>query len=392
MTAYDIVQYIRSHYPETFGIRRTLQRVKIKRIRRHTLPEGKVRLCEADPAKKEQVIAPYLKKWEKYIRPCISEINEMVEKSPVLAGGYDEKEIRTDMLFCWLAYGFLPSEYIGFGFIERTPEERKEFVSDLDTSTFGYTVNNIVELQRVINKTTSALKYQKYFKRDFLIIGSRDDQAAFNSFVEKHPVFVKKKINSAMGKGVELVDIRQHRKDQLFNDLISVDKWLLEERVGQKQEMACINASSVNTVRCMTFKTKDGVVVPYCFLRAGRNGSFVDNGGAGGLLVGIDTRTGVVNTDGFSEYGERFAAHPETGIKFQGFQIPHWDQLIAICKAAAEEETDMNYLSWDMAYSERGWCVIEVNAIGQLIVPQIVQQRGIKKEIEAYLKNMDRVV
>ena len=392
MALYDIIRCIRSHYPETFGIRKVLQRVKVKRIRRHMLAQEEIRLCEKDPTKKKQVIAPYLEKWSKYIRPCVSEMDEMARKSPVFAAVQNEDEIRTDMLFCWLAYGFLPSEYIGFGFRERTPEQRREFVSDLDTSAFGYTVNHIVEMQTVMNKATSAVKYQKYFKRDFIVIGSTDDVDDFNRFVEKHPVFVKKKINSAMGKGVELVDIKQQQKDAFFKDLVTADTWLLEERVVQKQELAWINASSVNTVRCMTFKTDSGVVVPYCFLRAGRNGSFVDNGGSGGLLIGIDTRTGVLNTDGFDEYGARYSAHPETGIEFLGFQIPEWEQLIEICKSAAEKETDMNYLSWDMAYSEQGWCVIEVNAIGQLIGPQIVQQRGIKKELADYLMHMPTVV
>ena len=369
-----------------------LQNVKIKRIWRHMLSAEEIRLCEADPAKKAQVIAPYLKKWEKYLRPCYAEIKTMAEKASVFASESDANEIKNDMLFCMLAYGFLPSEYIGFGLAKKTPEERNAYLSDLGTSAFGYTVNNIVEMQTVMNKATSVVKYQRLFKRDFLVIGCDNDYEAFCGFVKKHPVFVLKKINSAMGKGVELVDIAHCEKKQFFRKLISVDKWLLEERVEQKQEMACINASSVNTVRCITFKTKQGVVVPYCFLRAGRNGSFVDNGGAGGLLIGIDVNTGILNTDGYDEYGWQYAAHPETGVKFQGFQIPQWDQMLEICKTAAQEETDMNYLSWDMAYSECGWCVIEVNAIGQLIGPQIVQQRGIKSEVDTYLKDMQTVV
>ena len=57
--------------------------------------------------------------------------------------------------------------------MDKSQDERKEFYSDLDTYTFGYTVNNIVEVQRVLNKSTSAKKYQDLLHRDYLIVEKR---------------------------------------------------------------------------------------------------------------------------------------------------------------------------------------------------------------------------
>ena len=386
------ISWLRAHYPEQFGIRKFLQIIKVNRITRYTLSKSEIEICEADPSKKEMIIAPYLQKWEKYLRPCISEMNAIIEKSSIFFGGYDLKKVRTDMLFCRLAYGFIPSEYIGFGFIDKNPEERKNFCSDLDTHIFGYSVNNIVEVQRVLNKATSAIKYQKLFCRDFIIVEKTEDFESFSNFIKEHPIFVKKKVFSSMGKGVELVDINGKSSKEYFVELISTGKWLLEECVTQRREMSCFNESSVNTVRCITFNTVDGVIVPYCFMRTGRNGAFVDNGGLGGLLMGINVLTGIVDTDGFDEYGNRYTEHPNSGIQFKDFQIPQWDQMIEICKSAAEKECHMNYVSWDMAYGERGWCVIEVNEVGQFIGPQMVYQRGIKKELNDYLERMHKVI
>lgn len=383
------ISWLRAHYPETFGIRKALQRIKVKRITRHMLSKSEIQICEENPLKKEEIITPYLKKWEKYLKPCISEIDLIIEKSPVFAG---RGQVKIDMLFCRLAYGFIPSEYTSFGLINKTPEERKQYCSDLDTHVFGYTVNNIVEVQRVLNKATSANKYQKYFHREFIIIDKKEDYDSFINFTSRHPTFVKKKIFSSKGKGVELVDIRDNVPKDYFDYLISNGKWLLEEKVVPRDEMSCLNSSSVNTVRCRTFKTNEGVEITWCNLRTGRNGSFVDNGGSGGLLMGIDVSTGMVNTDGFDEYGERHAKHPDSGVTFCGFQIPEWQNLIKICTTAASEEIDMNYLSWDMAYGEQGWCVIEVNEVGQLIGPQVIYQRGIKKELNEYLKRMPKVI
>ena len=133
----------------------------------------------------------------------------------------------------------------------------------------------------------------------------------------------------------DIKDIANSEADY-FEKLISSGTWLLEERVIQRKEMGCFNESSVNTVRCMTFKTRDGIVVPYCFMRTGRNGAFVDNGGSGGLLMGIDVTNGVVDTDALDEYGVKYETHPDSGIAFKGFVIPEWGELLAICKNAAE--------------------------------------------------------
>ncbi len=64
--------------------------------------------------------------------------------------------------------------------------------------------------------------------------------------------------------------------------------------------------------------------------------------------------------------------------------------MISICRKEAEKIPQMGYLSWDMAYTNDGWKVIEVNGIGQLIGPQIVYKKGIKKDIEFYLNTMQK--
>lgn len=386
------ISKIRSCYPEVFGIRKALQSLKVKRIDRYTLPSRLVELCESDDSEKEVVIAPYIKKWSKYLKPCYDELSVMVEKSPVFMGGGDYKKIETDIIFCRLAYGFIPSEYIGFALMNKTPEQRREFCSDLDMNRFGYTVNNLVEVQRVINKASSAEKYGYLFKRDYIIVKDKEDYDCFCGFIKKHPIFVKKKIFSSCGKGVELINLDNVSIDDYFFELIASGTWLLEELVKQNDRMGYFNDSSVNTVRCITFKTKKGIVVPYCFMRTGRDGAFVDNGGSGGLLLGIDVNKGIVDTDGFDEYGIRYEKHPDSNKQFIGFEIPEWNQLITICKEAAYKETKMNYLSWDMAYGESGWVVIEVNEVGQFIGPQIVYRKGIKKELEQYLLEMEHVI
>lgn len=385
---------IRSHYPETLGIRKFLQKMKVKRLYRCFLTDEEIRICEKDTSKKPEIIAPYLAKWRNRLRPVVYEIEDILKNAKVYQTGIDRKAVRTDMLFCRLAYGFIPSEYVSFGFENKTPDERKEFESEIDTNVFGYSVNNIRKLQSILDKADSYKQFAAYFKRDALVIEKTEDYKKFQEFIKKHPVFVEKKVFSSMGRGIRLVDIHDAvmTDKQYFDSLIQQGKHLLEERVYQKSEMARFNESSVNTIRCITFRTNKGVEVPYCFMRTGRDGAFVDNGGSGGLVIGVDAVTGIVNTDGFDEYNNRYPRHPNTGVVFLGSQIPAWNELVSFCKDAAAKVEDIGYLSWDLAYTDKGWIVIEVNEVGQFIGPQMTMKRGIKKELSTYLERMPKVI
>lgn len=390
----EICNLVRSHYPKAFGIRKKLQAEKVKRVRRHLMTPEEIARCEKDAAYKHELVAQYARKQEKQLRPIRKEMELVLSHSAEYGDRANDQTLRDDILFCRMAYGFLPSEYTGFELENRTPEERKKFVSDLDTFVFGYSVNDISILQSIVDKGRSTRMFGKYFGRDYLEINKKTKLDDFLKFVEKNPIFVKKKTNSSQGKNIELVDIRTVGKkpEEYFAQMTAAGKFLLEERVFQHATMASFNSSSVNTIRCMTMKTRQGVIVPYCFMRTGRSGSFVDNGGSGGILIGIDVQAGALNTHGYDEYKQCYPEHPDTHLTFKGWKIPAWEEMLDFCKTAASKVDGIGFLSWDMAYTDRGWVVIEVNGIGQLIGPQTVNKRGIKEELDKYSAMMEKVI
>ena len=96
------------------------------------------------------------------------------------------------MIFCRLAYGYIPSEYAAFAFERKSPFERKEYVSDLDISVFGYTVNDIVEIQKILDKAKMVKKFlflsEKRRTFDFI-----DRTGLLLKASCAHRIFVKKK-------------------------------------------------------------------------------------------------------------------------------------------------------------------------------------------------------
>lgn len=109
-------------------------------------------------------------------------------------------DIKQDMSFCRLAYGFLPSEYCCFEFENKTNEERKQFMSDIDTLIFGNLVNDISFMQRVIDKGQAVDVFGYLFKRDYVVIEGKKDYNKFKMFTKKHPVFVRKTPIHVWGK------------------------------------------------------------------------------------------------------------------------------------------------------------------------------------------------
>lgn len=80
--------------------------------------------------------------------------------------------------------------------------------------------------------------------------------------------------------------------------------------------------------------------------------------------------------------------HPDSKIKFKNYQLPEWSEVIRICKEMSAMIPTVQWIGWDMAYTDNGWIVIEGNALTEVIGPQSTWQRGIRDDISAFSKNV----
>ena len=119
-----ICNLVRSKYPKALGIRAFLTKERISRKKRYLLTEEDVRKCEADKTRVAEIIEPYLLKWKSALRPIIKEMEDILANAEVYKKRNDKDALRIDMMFCHLAYGFLPSEYICYELEEKDCSER----------------------------------------------------------------------------------------------------------------------------------------------------------------------------------------------------------------------------------------------------------------------------
>lgn len=320
-----------------------------------------------------------------------SEIEAAIQPALKILNPSDDEaayKLRIDMLFCYFAYGFSINEYLCYGFSQMSQDKRKTFISDREILCLGYEINSLDDMAIYSDKMQTYQFFKQYYLREAVCIEHKKDFDIFENFISRHSYFVKKEVGEACGRSVALMkaDGGSDSSKNMFDMFISKGKTILEEVILQAPELAILNESSVNTIRCITFNGCKGVEILYCFAKVGRKGAFIDNGAAGGILVGIDEKKGAMWTDGVDEDGIRYVSHPDSGVKFKGFVLPEWEKMLEICKEISEKTPKVKLIGWDMAYSVKGWMVVEGNALTEAIGPQSVSRRGIKENICNYLE------
>jgi hypothetical protein len=380
--------------PDIRFIRKMAAKMRIAVSNKTVLPEKIIAQAEEGSDGKHMAVEYCFHTWPREIKGVNESIGHMLKQIPEYRMRQDIQKVREDMIFCYFAYGFTPVEYFAFRLENKPRKERESFISDRVRIIYRCRMNNMIKADIFKDKIKTYKKYEKYYRREAIAISKEKDFSAFKDFVKRHPVFVKKEVFEAQGVSVELVDLTAGKisEKELFKSLIQKGKHILEEKIEQASELSAFNVSSVNTVRAVTFHTKHGIVVPYCTLRTGRPGSFVDNGGAGGIQACIDYETGNITTDGFDELGGAYVRHPSSGVGFRGYRMPEWDMLKGLVTEAALQDDATKFIGWDLAYTKEGWIIVEGNDCCQVIAKQMIEGRGMRDEFERIMADMDLVV
>lgn len=304
----------------------------------------------------------------------------------------DKQEIISDMLDAAKKFLFGFDEFFLYNLRDKSDAERHEFISDREHLDIIRKINKARNEYIFDDKAETYKKFYEYYHRDVFFSWGGVVPASFQSFIEKHKSFIVKPLSSACGWGIQIINGFDDAAS-LWNDLTKKycskydGGFIAEELIQQVDEMKRIHPESVNTVRITTLRMNDRVEIIYPFFRAGRGKNVVDNGGSGGLLCAIDKATGKVAAT-IDEDGNRYDIHPDTGLPLIGFQIPRWNEALNLAKELAQVVPSNRFTGWDLALTESGWIMVEGNARGQFVGWQIPYQRGFRREMEGYLKEL----
>ena len=278
-----------------------------------------------------------------------------------------------------------PQEYFYYDFHNKNRQERYKFVGARELICLWKILSKSSPWHIFADKWKTYNMFEKYYSRKAIHMTKESDRDVFYDFIRQYGKSIVKITDLQSGEGVFCCDDLSSA-EQVFNKIIPYLKRgkaaIAEQYIHQEDSMASLNPTSVNTIRISTFIDGEKVLKLFSFLRIGRNGSVVDNGGKGGLIVSVNLQTGICETLGITEKMEKFEYHPDTKIKIQGFQIPHWESALKLSEELAKIVPQQRFASWDLALTKNGWVMIEGNSRGGLFGPQLTTQKGLRDVVE----------
>jgi hypothetical protein len=216
--------------------------------------------------------------------------------------------------------------------------------------------------------------------------------AALKSFFaarEKFPLFCKP--NLGLGSfgafvvtGVDGNMVRRAQAepidiDKLFASIAADRAYLVQEPL---QNHAAIRSmtSAVATIRTVNFVTPQGVHTPFAAWKLPAANNIADNyWRKGNLLSDIDVETGVLRRTirGTGVATEELDAYPDSGQKLAGMQLPFWREVRELNAAAVSFFPGIRYNSLDIALTDDGPVVVEINTGGSFELPQLASGKGL---------------
>ncbi|MBO4599812.1 MAG: hypothetical protein J5641_03635 [Bacteroidales bacterium] len=130
--------------------------------------------------------------------------------------------------------------------------------------------------------------------------------------------------------------------------------FIIQERVGQHEEMARLNPSSLNTLRVLTYRDSNQVHVVYAIARIGRMGQPIDNLSSGGIYADVDISTGKIRKCAYGAPHENHIEKTDCGTVLDGFLMPSFPKVLSLAQELHLRLPYFNLIGWDFGVDVQG--------------------------------------
>ena len=153
--------------------------------------------------------------------------------------------------------------------------------------------------------------------------------------------------------------------------------YLIQEKLNPHRAIAHVCGNRLTSARIVILNEARGAKILSAVWRVPTGTNMTDNFSAessGNLCAGIDLDSGTVGGvfQGIGWALRALDAHPDTGAKLTGFCVPDWRQAADLALACAAELPGLGLQHWDVALTDRGPVLLELNVMGGLRTHQIV--------------------
>lgn len=291
----------------------------------------------------------------------------------------DLAQMYTDWLFFCKDSGYDMDDYFDYEFYRRSLNDRQAFVSASFRDNIRRQLNN--EPMALARKGQFLKSFSGFIRRPWLDC-SECTADEFRSFCKDNPLFFCKAESGFGAESMQLLSPAQDEIDDLYVRCTE-QKCVVEAPITQHDLISNFNPDTVNSIRVVTIAdAEDQIVIASVAMRFGRAGGFADNYHHGGLCAHVDPSEGRISGDAIDRTGKHYAYHPDSKVRFDGFEIPCWDKLCETVSAAARSCMDSNrFIGWDLAVTKDGEIdFIEGNSRPGFGILQAPTMTGLKSE------------
>lgn len=297
--------------------------------------------------------------------------------------------LLVDTAWCVFRYGSALSDYLCCELYKRTAAERREYVGVRTENSFYETVSPSAYKKRFTVKKDFIREFKAYTRRD-CVIPDEESFEQFCAFLDNNPQFIAKPYDGLGGRDVEKLSAADITDRKAYYDRCIENHIFLEQLVHQHPDMNKLCPTSVNTARIMTFNDHGKPEILWMGLRVGNGVNPVDNFHAQGMGVSIDMETGRLKGNAIDKDRNPFSVHPTTGVPFDGFQLPDFQEAVDLVLKGALESDKILVIGWDVAFSDQGPVIIEANRRPSFDLVQVLDGRGRMDIIRSVLSRVQK--
>ncbi|MDO4369288.1 MAG: sugar-transfer associated ATP-grasp domain-containing protein [bacterium] len=306
---------------------------------------------------------------------------------------WNEGEIKLDILKAQVNSGCNVHEYYIYNFYKMPFDEQKKYItSEIWRKLYIRYCDYADTWKYFKQKPLFNEKFKKYVKRDWLSVGDMNFND-FSKFIKNKNMLIYKPLDTACGIGIKKYNITKNKLQNrsLYFKLKHYKDGVIEEIIKQHKDMAKLNPSTINTVRVQTIVTNNKVNFLNATVRMGASSkSTTDNFSSGGIMANVDLKTGKIMGNASSKFGGIIKEHPESHVKFNGFQIPCWDKILKTVEEAAQVVKTMPYIGWDVVINEDSSIQLiegnhDADATFHQYCPAVTEGKGIRDTIDKYI-------
>ena len=284
----------------------------------------------------------------------------------------EKKKLFYHYIYLRFKYGVSKIDYFLYEFYRSSDFDVSRYMTERRRMELYHYADEKQYLHICGNKKDFYSVFAKYMQNDCMFVDSEADKNEFITFVSDKKDIIAKPRDGQRGIGVTKLNVEGSGSILKAWEYCLTNKSVVERVIRGCDELEAFHPLSLNTIRVSTAMTRSGDVhIMAATIRTGVDDNFVDNGHSNGVYAAIDIDTGIISTIGYNANGIRFPEHPNTGISFAGYHIPHWEELCTLVIKVAKEVPQLRYVGWDWALDENyKWLLIEGNEPGGIDVHQ----------------------